>query len=55
VAGDYYSAHLKNQYYNVFRNDRLKRKIEQRKAEKAAWKAAAASQPPQPPPPQEQS
>jgi hypothetical protein len=26
--GDLYSAHLKNKYYNVFRNERHKRKME---------------------------
>jgi hypothetical protein len=26
--GDLYNAHLKNKYYNVFRNERYKRKME---------------------------
>jgi hypothetical protein len=43
VEGDLYNAHMKNKYYNVFRNERSKRKIEKRRAEKAARRAEAAA------------
>ncbi|MDR0383583.1 MAG: hypothetical protein LBH50_06310 [Spirochaetaceae bacterium] len=37
--GDVYNAHLKNKYYNVFRNERHRRKVERRLAEEAARSA----------------
>jgi hypothetical protein len=43
AEGDVYNAHLKNKYYNVFRNERHRRKMERQQAEKAARQAEDAA------------